>query len=111
MKIFIGEVTSKKMEKTATVSVSRVIIHPIYNKRVKTVKKYQVHDELNTEVGQKVKFAASKPYSKTKKWKILKVVGDKQTKTDSLLSTVKTEEIVKATVKKAKAVKKPSKKS
>ena len=81
MKIIIGKVVSKKMRKTATVLVERMVIHPMYKKRFKKVKKYQVHDEFNVEVGQKVKFAASKPYSKTKKWKIIEIVGNvKKTK-------------------------------
>jgi small subunit ribosomal protein S17 len=74
VKIFIGEVLSKKMAKTATVLVERMVIHPIYKKRVKKSKKYQVQDELGSEVGQKVRFVASKPYSKTKKWKITEIV-------------------------------------
>lgn len=72
MKIFTGKVISTKMAKTATVSVERVVIHPLYKKRFKRDRKYQVHDENSTaKVGEMVKFMASKPYSKTKKWKIL----------------------------------------
>lgn len=74
MKIFTGKVISKKMQKTATVVVARVVVHPIYKKRIRKIKKYQVHDEFGTEVGNIVKFAASKPFSKTKKWKIIETV-------------------------------------
>lgn len=80
MKIFTGIVISKKMEKTATVAVERVVVHPVYKKRVRLIKKYQVHDELNTEVGQQVHFAASKPFSKTKKWKVVEIVQKEKTK-------------------------------
>jgi small subunit ribosomal protein S17 len=74
MKIFIGKVTATKMAKTATVAVERVVIHPLYKKRFRRDTKFQVHDELGVKLGDKVKFTASKPYSKTKKWKILEVV-------------------------------------
>lgn len=74
MKIFTGKVISKKMQKTATVAVERIVVHPLYKKRLKRTKKYQVHDELGVEVGQTVKFVASKPYSKLKKWKIIEVL-------------------------------------
>ncbi|MBU0998462.1 30S ribosomal protein S17 [Patescibacteria group bacterium] len=74
MKIIIGKVISKKMQKTATVLVERMVVHPMYKKRYKKVKKYQVHDEIDVKVGKKVKFVASKPYSKTKKWKIIEVI-------------------------------------
>ena len=73
MKLITGKVTSTKMQKTATVLVERMVIHPLYKKRYKRSKTYQVHDELGVKVGQKVKFIASKPYSKTKKWKIIEI--------------------------------------
>ncbi len=63
------------MAKTATVAVERVIVHPVYKKRIRRIKKYQVHDEAGYEVGQVVKFAASKSYSKTKKWKVVEAVA------------------------------------
>lgn len=74
MKIFTGKVVSTKMAKTATVAVERVVVHPLYKKRYKRVEKYHVHDDIGAKVGQKVKFAASKPMSKLKKWKILEVI-------------------------------------
>ncbi len=74
MKIFTGVVTSKKMAATATVAIERVVVHPVYKKRVKRTRKLHVHDELGAQVGQKVKFVASKPYSKTKRWKIIEIL-------------------------------------
>lgn len=71
MKIFIGKVIGTKTAKTAVVSVERVVVHPLYKKRFKRDRKYQVHDELGVKVNDVVRFTASKPYSKTKKWKIL----------------------------------------
>lgn len=71
MKIFIGKVIATKMAKTATVSVERVLKHPLYGKRYKRDRKFQVHDEVGVKVGDIVKFVACKPYSKTKKWKIV----------------------------------------
>jgi small subunit ribosomal protein S17 len=91
MKVFTGEVLSVKMTKTATVSVERVVTHPVYKKRYKRSKKYHVHDELGVKVGDKVKFKASKPYSKSKKWKIIEIVDDKKiTKTKKTNRTKKT---------------------
>lgn len=80
MKILKGKVISKKMEKTATVLVERVVVHPVYGKRVKRTKKYHVHDEVGTKVGQSVGFVACKPYSKLKKWKIVKTAFGEKTK-------------------------------
>ncbi len=78
MKIFIGKVTAIKTAKTATVSVERVIVHPLYKKRFRRDRKYQVHDEIGVKVGEMVKFADSRPYSKSKKWKIAEVIKDKK---------------------------------
>lgn len=78
MKIFIGKVISTKQAKTATVSVDRVKIHPIYKKRFTRSTKYQVHDDFGVKIGDRVKFTDSRPYSKTKKWKIIEVVSDKK---------------------------------
>lgn len=74
MKVFIGKVISKKMAKTATVAVERTVVHPKYKKRFKRIKKYHVHDEIGVEVGKTVKFIATKPYSKLKRWKVKEVL-------------------------------------
>ncbi|KKR90748.1 MAG: 30S ribosomal protein S17 [Candidatus Woesebacteria bacterium GW2011_GWD1_41_12] len=77
MKIFTGKVIGLQA-KTATVSVERIKIHPIYQKRFKRSTKYHVQDETGVKIGDMVKFSDTRPYSKTKKWKILQVVGDKK---------------------------------
>ena len=74
MKVFTGEVVSKKMPKTAIVEVRSYRVHPLYKKRLLKIKRYHVHDELDTEVGDKVKFVLCRPYSKLKKWKMVEVV-------------------------------------
>lgn len=80
MKVYKGKVISIKMQKTATVVVERIVAHPLYKKRYKRTKKYHVHDELGVKVGDAVIFAASRPYSKLKRWKIIEVEKDKRTK-------------------------------
>lgn len=76
MKIITGKVIFKKDERTAKVAVDRVVIHPIYKKRYTKTKNYAVHDTVGSKVDDTVKFAASKPYSKTKRWKIIEIVED-----------------------------------
>jgi len=72
MKILSGKVILTKQPKTAVVEVVRIVAHPVYKKRVKRSKKYLVHDEVGVKVGDRVNFVASKPYSKLKKWRIVK---------------------------------------
>lgn len=93
---------SKKMQKTATIAVERIVVHPIYKKRYKRVKKYQVQDDFGVEVGRMVKFIVSRPYSKTKKWKIIEVIGQNE-KTDKTTKTFNYKGSV--TAKKGKLVK------
>jgi small subunit ribosomal protein S17 len=77
MKIFTGKVISNKMTKTATVAVERIVAHPLYKKRIKTIKKYHVHDILGSKVGDIVRFIPSKPYSKLKRFKLVEIVSQK----------------------------------
>lgn len=74
MKVFKGKVISTKMQKTVTVAVKVVVTHPVYGKRFHRKKKYHVHNEGQAKVGDEVKFVASRPYSKNKKWKIIEVI-------------------------------------
>ncbi len=78
MRVFIGKVVGLKQSKTATVSVDRVKVHPMYKKRFTRSTKYQVHDEIGVKIGDKVKFADCRPVSKLKKWKILEIVTEKK---------------------------------
>lgn len=75
MKVFSGKVINTKMAKTATVGVMRIVVDPLYKKRFKRIKKYHVHDELGVAVGDTVRFVASKPFSRLKRWKIVEIVG------------------------------------
>lgn len=93
MKIFVGRVIGTKMAKTAVVSVERVVVHPLYQKRFRRDRKYQVQDEFGVKLNDVVRFAASRPYSKTKKWKILEVVGGKKSETLTNVEVPKAKEI------------------
>ncbi|KAF2956002.1 30S ribosomal protein S17 [Marinitoga sp. 38H-ov] len=74
-KTLIGEVVSDKMDKTVTVLVERKIKHPIYKKFVKKSKKFHAHDENNEcGLGDIVEIEETRPYSKTKTWKVVRIV-------------------------------------
>ena len=77
MKIFTGKTISTNMAKTAKVAVTRIVVHPIYKKRFKRTKYYHIQDDLGTGPGDIMKFVATRPYSKTKKWKIVEIVDKK----------------------------------
>lgn len=76
-KILKGVVISDKMDKTVVVSVERIFQHPLYKKTIKTKKKYKAHDEENKcKVGDVVEIIESRPISKTKRWKVLRIIKE-----------------------------------
>ena len=72
-KILNGIVVSDKPNKTITVVVERKYQHPELKKVIKSKKKYSVHDETNEyKNGDKVSIIESRPFSKTKKFEVMK---------------------------------------
>lgn len=73
-----GTVTSTKAQKTVTVSVGRRVKHPVYGKFVTRLKKYAAHDDIGCSEGDRVLIEETKPVSKTKRWKVVQVLGKDQ---------------------------------
>ena len=72
-KVLKGVVVSDKPNKTITVLVERKYQHPLLKKVIKTKKKYSVHDENNNyKNGDKVSIIECRPYSKTKKFEVMR---------------------------------------
>ncbi|MEK7101204.1 MAG: 30S ribosomal protein S17 [Patescibacteria group bacterium] len=70
---FEGVVVKTAMKDTATVAVSRYVMHPKYKKFQVKTKKFLVHDEGNTaKEGDKVTIVACAPISKRKSFKLAK---------------------------------------
>ena len=71
----MGKVVSSVNDKTITVLVETYKKEPIYGKRVKSSKKYAVHDESNkAKVGDVVRIVETKPISKTKRFYLKEIV-------------------------------------
>lgn len=71
----IGRVVSDRMNKSITVAVDRQIKHPIYGKFITKTKKYMTHDEENeARPGDLVRIMETRPYSKTKRWRLLEII-------------------------------------
>ncbi|KPK31482.1 MAG: 30S ribosomal protein S17 [Nitrospira bacterium SG8_35_1] len=74
-KVYTGEVISDKMQKTVVVAVTNLTQHPLYKKTIKKVARFKAHDEENTcKMGDTVSIIESRPLSKDKRWKVLKVI-------------------------------------
>ncbi|MXW22113.1 MAG: 30S ribosomal protein S17 [Candidatus Dadabacteria bacterium] len=76
LKTRTGVVVGNKMDKTAIVEVQRTKSHGRYKKQIRVSRKFKVHDERNEcNIGDKVVIIESRPHSKTKRWRLGKVVS------------------------------------
>ena len=57
----IARVLSTKLQNTVVVEVERVVIHPLYKKRVRRKKKYLVQDSVGVKEGDKVLIVSIRP--------------------------------------------------
>lgn len=71
----VGVVVSDRMTKTVVVRVETLRRHPFYRKTVRHVQRYKAHDEHNTsKVGDVVVIAETRPLSKDKRWRVVRIV-------------------------------------
>jgi small subunit ribosomal protein S17 len=79
----IGRVVSSKMNKSVTVSVERLIKHPVYGKYIRKTTKIFAHDEDNVcKEGDTVAISEGRPISKNKSWRVVEIVNSPKS-TDS----------------------------
>lgn len=72
---FQGVVTSSRMQKTIAVSVERHVKHPIFEKYLKRITVLKAHDEKGeAKAGDLVEIEETRPLSRTKRWRLLRVV-------------------------------------
>ena len=70
-----GLVVSDKMNKTRVVAVERRVQHYKYEKVITKKSKFAVHDEANvSHEGDLVEIMSARPLSKTKRWRLVRVV-------------------------------------
>ena len=76
----IGVVTSDKMNKARRVEIPRLVKHPRYGKYIKRRTICKVHDEENeSHTGDTVEIMESRPISKMKHWRLVRVLGKDKT--------------------------------
>lgn len=74
-KTVVGKVASDRMNKTISVRCDRLVKHPLYGKYVRRWTVYKAHDEENqARVGDTVQIMATRPLSKTKSWRLVRVL-------------------------------------
>jgi small subunit ribosomal protein S17 len=75
VKVRIGTVVSDKMDKTVVVAIESHYRHPLYKKILRKIRKFKVHDpEKSSKIGDVVKISETRPFSKTKRWRLVEVI-------------------------------------
>lgn len=70
-----GKVVSTSMQKTVVIEVNNMQPHPRYGKRIRTTKKYKVHDDKEIcRIGDYVEVDPSAPISKTKRFTVSQIL-------------------------------------
>lgn len=74
-KTFQGKVVSEKMKNTVVVQIVNIFRHPLYKKTVKKTNKFMADTNgLTVKTGDKVMIVESRPISKNKHFKVLKIM-------------------------------------
>jgi small subunit ribosomal protein S17 len=74
-KVRVGVVVSDARDKTVTVEVPNQMMHPRYDKVVRTSTKFHAHDEANdAKIGDTVRIMETRPLSKQKRWRVVEIV-------------------------------------
>jgi small subunit ribosomal protein S17 len=75
LKTLTGVVVSNSGNKSVRIVLDYKVRHPKYGKYIKRRTKIGVHDEHNlSSVGDVIEIAECRPRSKTKSWRLVKVV-------------------------------------
>ena len=75
-RVMIGVVSSNSTPKTVTVEVVRTFKHKKYGKYLRKRKRYLAHDEEGlARVGDAVEITSTRPLSKRKRWRLLRVIS------------------------------------
>ena len=78
-KVRIGSVVGTRMDKTAVVEMVWKQRHPIYQKQMRRVARFYVHDpESQCQIGDTVRIQETRPISKTKHWRLLGILQRRQ---------------------------------
>lgn len=74
-RVLSGVVVSDRMNKTVRVEVKRRVKHPMYKKYITKKNKFSADSgKHECTLGDKVKIIASRPLSKTKRWRVMEIL-------------------------------------
>lgn len=71
----VGRVVSNKMDKSVTITIERLIKHPVYGKYIRRSNKVMAHDANNEcQIGDRVAISECRPISKNKAWQVVEIL-------------------------------------
>ena len=74
-KTLVGTVVGDKMSKTLVVECSDTVKHRLYGKYIRRRRRLKVHNEAEgVKLGDRVEIVESRPVSKTKRWRLARVI-------------------------------------
>ncbi len=73
-KVRRGVVKSNKMDKTCVINLERLYQHPLYGKTVRTTNSVKAHDIIGCDIGDTVEIMETRPLSKHKRWRIVRII-------------------------------------
>ena len=74
-KTLTGAVSSNSGKKSIRVTIHHKVRHPKYGKFIRRTTKLAVHDERSEcGIGDLVEITECRPYSKTKSWRVVRVI-------------------------------------
>jgi len=74
-----GAVVSDKMAKTVVVEISRLKMHPKYEKRFYVRRRFKAHDEKNEyKIGDRVVIEETRPLSRDKRWRVVSKIENQK---------------------------------
>lgn len=78
-KTAVGLVTSTRMQKTIAISVDRIVRHGKFEKQLTRQTVFKAHDEKGeAKLGDLVEIVETRPLSKTKRWRLVRIVRKSQ---------------------------------
>ncbi len=84
----VGTVIRRNQDKTAIVAIEKFQTHSLYKKRIRRSKKVYAHDEKNSvQPGDTVLMTETRPLSKMKRWRIVKILERSKVSQDKILAT------------------------
>lgn len=82
-----GVVVSDRMMKTRVVRVTRLVRHPVYQRVVRRMKNFKVHDEKNeARSGDEVRIEETRRLSRDKRWRLVEILRKSSELKEELVS-------------------------